>query len=226
LPSDKKFESQDNITEQIKVNKELITNQLHIKEGALSILKQTHTSIAIEIESVAMLGDEIEADGQVTLKEGIALGILTADCVPILFADKNKKIIGAAHSGWKGARHGVIESTIEKMISKGSNRDDIIAVIGACIHQESYEVGPEFIENFLSEKTDNQKFFIPSVKDNHHMFNLPGYVEEKLKNTGIKTIDNINKNTYFDEENFFSFRRSTLRSTKLEGNLLSVIMIK
>jgi YfiH family protein len=166
--------------------------------------------------------DAPQADALVTNKPGIVLGILTADCLPILFADTKKKIIGAAHAGWKGAFDGVIESTLEAMHKLGA--DDIIATIGPAIAQKSYEVGPEFIGRFVQQHIGNVNYFIPSAKPDHHLFDLPGYAQQRLQQAGITKINLLAHDTCFEENRFFSYRRSCLRGKKSYGRQVSAIM--
>jgi YfiH family protein len=161
----------------------------------------------------------------VTREKGIALGILTADCAPILFVDRKAGVIGAAHAGWRGAVSGVIENTVEAMVKLGANKTGIEAAIGPCIWQNSYEVGPEFPAPFLAEDPANEKFFRPVFKSDHTMFDLPGYVAARVKKTGIASVDPSPADTCADEARFFSYRRSTLRKEQRAGNLISVIVL-
>jgi YfiH family protein len=162
----------------------------------------------------------------VTNVPGIALGILAADCAPVLFADSEKRIIGAAHAGWKGALTGVTEATIVRMESLGSRRSAIVAAIGPCISGESYEVGPEFIERFVADDTRNGSFFRPSEKAGHHYFDLPRYLLEKLRRTGIKSVESLGECTYLNPDRYFSYRRTTHRREPDYGRNLSTIVIR
>jgi len=187
----------------------------------LSIVQQKHTSNVIitnDYDSYCI------ADGQVTNKKNIAIAVQTADCVPILLADEEKGIIGALHSGWRGARDNIIAEGIDKMKAMGSKK--ITAIIGPCIHQNSYEVDNEFYNDFLKESEINIQFFISGDKRSHHMFDLPGYVKSKLEKAKVSEILDVNCNTYEDEENFFSFRRFTHHPDNAYGSLLSVIMLE
>lgn len=186
----------------------------------LAIVDQKHTNKVIITNDY---NNYSIADGQITNKKNIALAVKTADCVPILLADEKNCIIGALHSGWRGARSDIISEAIKKMQEMGAQK--ITALIGPCIHQKSYEVDHEFYKDFLSETSYNQKYFISGNKDNHFMFNLPAYVKAKLEKENIYQIFDVNKNTYDDEENFFSFRRHTHNPSSKMGNLLSVIML-
>jgi hypothetical protein len=192
-------------------------------ETNLYSLYQIHSNKAVILTSVP--DERIEADGMVTSTSGIALGILTADCTPILFADRNAGIIGAAHAGWGGAIGGVIENTIQQMEKIGANSRNICAAIGPTISQNSYEVGAEFYERFLEENKSNSTFFIPSVKIGHFMFNLPLYVAKRLEKAGIESIEDCVLDTCSDTENFFSYRRNCLAGINGYGRNLSVIAL-
>lgn len=164
------------------------------------------------------------ADGMICKKPKIALGILTADCVPILLADEQREIIAAVHSGWKGARTNIISAAITAMKDLGAT--SIKAIIGPCIKQPNYEIDEVFYQDFISENANFSKFFVPSNRNNHYLFDLNNYVKEKLEQEKIDNIFDINKDTYSDEENYFSFRRHTHNPLSVMGNFASVIMIK
>ncbi len=192
-------------------------------ETNLYTLCQIHSDKVIHIDSVPE--KRYEADALVTSTPGVALGILTADCTPILFADSNNGVIGAAHAGWKGAIGGVIENTINQMEELGAKRTNIKVAIGPTISQSSYEVGPEFYDNFLKEDSNNSMFFIPSVKAGHFMFNLPLYVAYRLEKAGIESIEDSALDTCSMRESFFSYRRNCLEGIKDYGRNLSVIVL-
>ena len=185
----------------------------------LVTLKQVHSNIAHYIAGDA----QMDGDALVTDKPGIALGIITADCVPILFYDDAAKIIGAAHAGWKGARYGVIESALKLMRGKGAA--GIVAAIGPCIHQKSYEVDSAFHNNFIQESKENHSFFMTGKMAGKYQFNLPGYVENKLKQNGIKNIEILNEDTLSQPAKFCSFRRSTLKGENSAGRQISAICL-
>ena len=167
-----------------------------------------------------------EADAMVTSTPGVALGILTADCVPVLFADPVAKVIGAAHAGWKGAYSGVIENTLAAMEALGAARTHITTAIGPAIEQRSYEIGSEFRDRLLTQEPENDRFFISSLRDNHHMFNLKGYVKSRLTNAGIGSINMLANDTCSEEGDFFSFRRATLRQEPVYGRQISAIILE
>jgi len=185
---------------------------------------QIHSAEVVTVHEPWQQGDAPQADAMVTATSGIALGILTADCLPVLFADRNKPIIGAAHAGWKGAFTGVLENTIASMKSLGAT--DIACAIGPAISQHSYEVGSEFYERFTSndQPTTNNQFFTPSSREGHFLFDLKGYALQRLKNAGIEA-ELLDRDTCFEDDSFFSFRRATLMGERGYGRQVSVITL-
>jgi polyphenol oxidase len=169
-------------------------------------------------------GSRPEADAQVTSTPGVILGVLTADCGPILFADPEQRVIGAAHAGWKGALGGVLENTIDAMIALGAKREHIRATLGPSISAASYEVGPEFVERFLAQDPAFATFFAPSTKPGHAMFDLPGLTLMRLTRAGI-TADCLNLCTYAAPETFYSYRRTTHAGEPDYGRQISAIAI-
>jgi len=185
----------------------------------LILAKQIHSSTALLINKPGVY----EGDALVTTTQGIAVAVYTADCGPILLCDKKAGVIAAAHAGWPGARNGIIDSVISVMQKAGAK--DIVAALGPCIHQRSYEVGPEFFTNFISESKDNEKFFSPSTKPGHFMFDLPGYIEMKLRAAGVNSIEVLPQDTLSHPDQFHSFRRSTIAGIKEPGRQLSAICL-
>ena len=184
---------------------------------------QTHSSDVVIVDR-PFDGERPNADGIVTKTPGIAIGIVTADCGPILFADPQAKVIGAAHAGWKGAVAGVLENTITTMETLGAKRQNIIAVLGPSISQMNYEVGPEFIDLFIGVSAMNLRWFEPSDKPDHHKFDLWGYTLERLKRAGVQPSC-VNHCTYAQEELFYSYRRTTHRKEPDYGRQLSALML-
>ncbi len=162
------------------------------------------------------------ADALVTNRPGILLGILTADCAPVLFADRSAGVIGAAHAGWKGAVAGVTDSTIAAMERLGASRAGIVAAIGPCIAQASYEVDCGFHDRLLADDPGNARFFAPGAPDKWQ-FDLEGYVAARLERAGIGAVERLSLDTYADEERFFSFRRATHRGEADYGRQMSLI---
>ncbi len=196
-------------------------------ENDLCTLYQVHGNHVVKVTAPFQQGERPEGDAMVTNQEGVVLGILTADCGPILFADEKEKVIGAAHAGWKGAAYGVLENTIEAMEELGAVRSNITAFIGPCIHQSSYEVGEEFYQNFINLSKENDTFFVPSAKrDEHYQFDLPNFIDTRLRMQKLKHIEQLKLDTCAEKERFFSYRRQTLLGIKEYGRGLSVIMIE
>lgn len=149
------------------------------------------------------------ADAIVTRIPGMAVGVSTADCGPLLFADPEAGVVGAAHAGWRGALTGVIEATLAAMEKLGAKRARIAAALGPTIRQANYEVGPEFLERFLAADPANVRFFSPSKREHHAMFDLGGYIADRLARVGIGDFEDLGLCTYADPERFYSYRRMT-----------------
>ncbi len=187
---------------------------------------QVHSAKVANVEAPWRREDNPRADALVTRRRGIALGILTADCVPVLFADAEAGVIGAAHAGWKGALAGVIEATVAAMAGLGALPARIRAAIGPAIQQPSYEVGPEFPAPFLAEDGCSAAFFAPAPREGHFLFDLAGYVARRLGRAGVGAVERATGDTAADEERFFSYRRACLRGEKDYGRGLSAILLE
>jgi polyphenol oxidase len=161
----------------------------------------------------------------VTAERGLAIAVSTADCGPVLFADSAAGVIGAAHAGWKGAFTGVLEATLAAMERLGASRSSTVAVLGPMISRAQYEVGPEFVERFVSADKANGVFFAASEKPGHSMFDLPAYIAARLDAAGIGAFHDMALCTYGDEGRFFSYRRSTHRGEPDYGRLLHAIAL-
>ena len=197
-----------------------------IGASGLCTVHQIHSADAVIANVNWEHKDAPQADALVTNKQNIAIGVLTADCLPILFADGKNGVIAAAHSGWKGAISGVIENTLGKMCGLGADLANINATIGPAIAQKSYEVGAEFIDRFICQHKDNERFFAKSENLGHYMFDLPGYAKHRLADAGVSQINIIAQDTYFNDNEFFSYRRSCKRAEPAYGRQISVIMLK
>ena len=215
-----------------KDNKEVVLNNrakamaaLSLASDALITCRQTHSSEAVTITNNNRNQSIYVGDGLITNIPKVALGILTADCSPVLFSDAKNSIIGAAHAGWKGAIGGILESTISGMRQQGAQINEISCAIGPTIGPLSYEVGPEFPEAFLETDSSNAKYFRPSKQKNHFMFDLPGFIASRLSKIGIEEIFQLGRDTYQDEKNFYSYRRSCHKGEEDYGRLLSTIVI-
>ena len=166
-----------------------------------------------------------KADALVTDKPGIALGVLSADCAPVLLADTEKRVVGAAHAGWRGALAGVVEAAVAAMEKLGARRDYIHAAVGPCIAHQSYEVGPEFPAPFTAQDPANAGFFIPARRAGHHMFDLPGYLLRRLRLLGVAAAEFSGHDTLSNQDQFFSFRHNTLNGERDYGRGLSAITL-
>ena len=209
----------------VEANRAQAMALLDLPADALVTVHQIHSPDVAIVERPWRRAENPKADALVTDRPGVALGILTADCVPILFADLTARVIGAAHSGWKGTRDGVSEATVTAMERLGARRDRIRAAIGPAIQQKSYEVGPEFPERFTSLDPSTARFFVPSSRAGHFMFDLPGLVEARLKAFGLGSVERSPHDTAAEAELFFSYRRATLRGEPDYGRGLSAIAL-
>lgn len=206
-------------------NRKRAMAMLDLPAEALVTVYQIHSPTVVEVAAPFPVSEAPRADAMVTTRPGLALGILTADCAPVLFADRRAKVVGAAHAGWRGAIGGVIEATLERMEGLGAARKSIVAAIGPCICQRSYEVGVEFPAPFLAEDPANADFFAPSRRPDHWLFDLPGYVARKLSRLGLTEITRVPADTCRDEARFFSYRRATLKGEPDYGRQLSTIVL-
>ena len=190
--------------------------------AALVTLYQTHSADCVTVRSPFEERLRPRADALVTDRPGLALGILTADCAPVLLADKDAGVVGAAHAGWKGAIGGVTDATILAMEAVGAKRDRIAAAIGPCIARASYEVDDAFARRFEAHDPANERFFAEG-RDGHFQFDLEAYVAHRLASAGIGRVALLGLDTYADEARFFSFRRATHRGEPGYGRQISVI---
>ena len=209
--------------ETVKKNRALVAADLGIANDHLVSSYQVHgTDVAVV---TGPLAERPKVDGLVSSTPGVALAVLTADCGPVLFADAEARVIGACHAGWKGALNGVYRSTVEAMERLGARRENIIAVLGPTISQQAYEVGPEFPAPFIEASKGHQKYFIPSLRERHYMFDLPGFLLDEMKLIGLGKVVDLGLCTYTDEQRFFSYRRATHRGEKDYGRLISAIAL-
>jgi len=192
---------------------------------ALINVHQIHSGNAVRVTEAWKMGEGPQGDAMATKVPGIALGILTADCAPVLFADPQAGVIGAAHAGWKGALTGVLEATLEAMERLGAGRARIAAAIGPCIAQANYEVGPEFRARFRDVDAANARFFITSDRADHFRFDLEGYAAARLAAAGLGDVARLSACTYAREADFFSYRRATHRREGGYGRQVSAILL-
>lgn len=206
-------------------NRRRVAESLSIAPENLLSCYQIHSPNVVTIDKPWEADQRPKADAMVTKERGIALGVLTADCVPLLLVDTKAGVIGAAHAGWRGALSGIIENTLGAMEKLGAAKKSVIAALGPCIAQNSYEVGPEFPAPFLAENPANEKFFRPAFRGDHYMFNLPGYVEARLRALGVTSVEPPSADTCVHEGRFFSYRRSYLQGKQRAGSLISAIVL-
>jgi hypothetical protein len=191
----------------------------------LVTLHQVHSGDAIAATAPWPDDARPHADALVTNRPGLALGILTADCTPVLFADAEAGVIGAAHAGWKGAIGGVIGSTVAQMEALGASRGRIVAAVGPTIARKSYEVDEAFFRRFAEADAENERFF-SSGKPGRHQFDLEGYVVSRIAAAGIARVQALGLDTYSDPERFYSYRRSTHRNEPTYGRQISLIALR
>jgi YfiH family protein len=213
----------DDDREAIEGNRRLAVAAL-LPEAGLATVHQVHSAEVVVAESPWPQGERPRADAMVTDTPNLLLGILTADCAPVLFADHRAVVVGAAHAGWRGALAGVTDATIAAMEKLGARRDNIHAAVGPCIAQPSYEVDEAFRSRFLGEDPDNRRFFVERGGGKPH-FDLEAYVVHRLIAAGIGEVEALNLDTYADPDRFFSYRRATHRGEPDYGRLISAIAL-
>jgi polyphenol oxidase len=191
----------------------------------LATAYQVHGNAALRVDAAWRYEDRPRGDALVTRTRGLAIGILTADCAPVLLADPDAGVVAAAHAGWRGALGGVLEAAIAAMEREGARRANIVSAIGPCIGAASYEVGPEFPARFLAEDAANARFFTSSARAGHAMFDLGAYVEARVERLGVKTVTRIAADTCAEAGRFFSYRRTCLRHETQFGHMLSAIAL-
>jgi polyphenol oxidase len=207
-------------------NRARMATTLGVGPDRFATVFQVHSPDVIVIDSPWDEGARPKADAMVTRVSRLAIAVSSADCGPILFADEEARVIGAAHAGWKGALTGVLEATIAAMESQGAARARIRAALGPMISRAAYEVGPEFQARFLTADAGNEAFFTPAERQGHAMFDLPAYIAKRLARSGIGSVEDIGRCTYGDEALFFSYRRMTHRRETDYGRHLSAIALK
>ena len=210
-------------SENVIKNRDIISRKIGVLPQNLMSLYQVHSADVINVEKRWRFSKLPKADAMVTNQKNIALGILTADCVPVLFADAEKGVIGAAHAGWKGALTGVVQNTIAQMQKLGA--ENIIAAIGPAIEQKSYEIDETYRKRIIDKNNLWQSYFIPSNKPEHYLFDLKGFVKQALIDSGVKNISVLPNDTY-SEVQFFSYRRTTHKGETDYGRQISVIALK
>ncbi len=209
--------------QRIAENRRRMADHFAVSPESLLSLYQIHSADVVTVKYPWSATDRPKADAMVTDIPGLILGISTADCGPVLFADSQRPIVGAAHAGWRGAFAGVLEATIAAMENLGAKRKDIVAILGPTIGRDAYEVGPDFPTPFIDRDSDDASFFRESVQPGHFLFDLPGYVVKRLEAAGLGEVADLNLCTYSDETRFYSYRRATHRKENDYGRLISAI---
>jgi len=199
---------------------------LDLPEGRLATVHQVHSAEAVAVTDPWPIGEAPRADALVTTRPGLALGVLTADCAPVLLADAKAGVVGAAHGGWRGALTGVLEAVVDEMEGLGARRRHIAAGIGPCIGKRAYEVGPEFPQPFLDQDEANGDFFVAAPRAGHFLFDLRGYAARRLARLGLADVQTLPCDTCGEEARFFSHRRARHRGQSDYGRMLSAIYLE
>lgn len=206
-------------------NRRRMAVRLGLPAERLLGLHQVHSPDVVTVEAPWPADARPKADGCVTRVPGIGLGISTADCGPLLFADPEARVIGAAHSGWRGAFSGIVEAVVVAMEALGAERGRITAVLGPTISASAYEVGPEFVTQFRTADPAYGRFFTPAQRPGHAMFDLPGFIGARMAAAGIGRFVDLGLCTYADEDRFYSYRRATHRGEPDYGRLIAAIAL-
>ena len=209
-------------TDMVHINRARVAEAMEVPADHLLGVHQVHSARAIEVDGP--IAAKPKADALVTATPGLALSVLSADCQPVLFCDASARVIGAAHAGWRGALDGVLDATVDAMESLGAARANIAAVIGPCISQRAYEVGPEFFEDFIAQDPDFDRFFAQGLGD-RMLFDLPGFGLSRLRDAGVGVAEWTRHCTYSDADRFYSYRRSTHAKEADYGRLISAITL-
>ncbi|CTQ51925.1 Laccase domain protein YfiH [Roseibium album] len=215
----------DDARDMVLENRNRVASEMGVVADLLISPYQIHSPDVITVSGPFEDRAERKADALVTNTPGLAIGVSTADCGPVLFADPEARIVGAAHSGWKGAISGVLQNTVTSMEALGATRANIIAVLGPTISQRAYEVGPEFQKRFVQDAADNQRYFNASEQAEHFMFDLPAFITDRLRQIGLANVADLAECTYADEDRFFSYRRTTHRKEPDYGRQISAIVL-
>jgi YfiH family protein len=210
--------------ENVIQNINIVSKKLNCEKKPIVALNQNHGNKVVCFNNQKDVKNKIIGDAIITTLKNVGISVLTADCVPILFYNPKKKIVGCVHAGWKGALNRIIENTVDKFLELNSNTRDLVAAIGPCINHHYYEVGHDFYKKFVDQNKNNQQFFIV-LNDKKYLFNIRNYINVKLIGLGINNIDHIEMDTFSNKENFFSYRRSKKNDDKDYGRCISVIIM-
>ena len=211
--------------EKVAENRARMAAALGVSADRLVTPFQIHSPDVVVVQEPWTRDSRPRADAVVTQVPRLAIGVSTADCGPLLFADSEAGVIGAAHAGWRGALSGVIEATVAAMERLGARRASIAAALGPTIRQPNYEVGPEFIERFLAADLANTRYFEPSQREDHAMFDLCGYIAQRVEQAGLTQFEDLGLCTYEEPQRFYSFRRSTHRDEPDYGRHINAIAL-
>jgi polyphenol oxidase len=211
--------------DRVAENRARAAAQLRVASDRLVTCYQIHSAEAVAVDTPWPRETAPRADGMVTSTPGIALGVLAADCAPVLLADAKAGVIGACHAGWRGALTGIVESTVDGMRRQGARLERIVAVVGPSIGKLSYEVGPEFPAPFIAADPTDADLFKPAPRADHFLFDLAGYILRRLDRLGVGAAAATGGDTAADERQFFSYRRACLRGERDYGRLISAIAL-
>tara|TARA_B100000029_G_scaffold512146_1_gene608046 strand:+ start:4590 stop:5351 length:762 start_codon:yes stop_codon:yes gene_type:complete len=210
--------------ENVLKNLEIVSKKISCNRQNLITLNQVHSDQVIYFKNDKSVKNKLTGDAIVSEVKNIGIGILAADCAPILFYDPQKKIIGCAHSGWKGALNGIIKNTVKKFNELNSNNEDLIAVVGPCIGKKNYLVKKDFFEKFVLQDKRNENFF-DKIEDEKYAFDLRGFINKEISDLNINEVENIEIDTFAQKEFFYSYRRSLVNKEKDYGRCISVILM-
>jgi polyphenol oxidase len=213
----------DDDLERVRENRRRVLQMIDLPSAHLLTAYQVHSPDVLVVEEEWRDGQRPKVDALVTKRPGLAIAASSADCVPVLFADPEARVVGAAHAGWRGAIAGVLRATVKQMCALGAKAERIRAGVGPCIGPASYEVGPEFPAPFLAQDAANARFFRPAKRSGHHMFDLEGYVAAQLAALKLAEVEVAHRDTCAEVETFFSYRRSVLNKEPDYGRHVSVI---
>jgi len=215
----------DDAPDRVAENRARMATALGVTPDRLLTPYQIHSPEVVIVEEPWNRDDRPRADAIVTRTPRLAIGVSTADCGPLLFADRQARVIGAAHAGWRGAFTGVIEATVAAMETLGADRTRIVAALGPTISQPNYEVGPELVARFTAANANDARFFAPSPHAGHAMFDLTGFIAERVQRAGIMEFEDLGLCTYAEPERFYSFRRTTHRREPDYGRHINAIAL-
>jgi YfiH family protein len=210
----------------VRENRARVADAVGVRPEALVTSYQVHGTTALDVETPWGAEARPKADALVTVQPGVAVAVGVADCLPVLLADPEARVVAAAHAGWRGAFEGILESAVEGMERHGAQRGRIVAAIGPSISKAAYEVGPEFVARFETADPENRIFFRPAERAGHAFFDLPAYASARLRRLKLASVAALGLCTYTDEKRFFSYRRSVHRQEPDYGRLLAAIVLE